>query len=144
MDGVNVVSSASANEASTESDGAVKSVMVLAATNRPWDLDEALRRRLEKRIYIPLPNDKGREQLFMINLKGSKLAEDVLFKELIKKTKGYSGADISNVCRDAAMMPMRKKLLEGKLTVVELAALKHEELDIPITMRDFLEALKNI
>jgi katanin p60 ATPase-containing subunit A1 len=35
--------------------------MVLAATNRPWDLDEAIRRRLEKRVYIPLPGDKGRE-----------------------------------------------------------------------------------
>lgn len=44
--------------------------MVLAATNRPWDLDEAIRRRLEKRIYIPLPTDKGRDELFKINLRG--------------------------------------------------------------------------
>ena len=71
MDGVNVVSSASASEEENK-DGpaASKQVMVLAATNRPWDLDEALRRRLEKRIYIPLPNELGRRDLFKINLKG--------------------------------------------------------------------------
>ncbi len=47
-------------------DGVVKSknIMVLAATNRPWDLDEAMIRRLEKRIYIPLPEEVGREKLF--------------------------------------------------------------------------------
>jgi len=44
--------------------------MVLAATNRPWDLDEAIRRRLEKRIYIPLPTKVGRSELFKINLRG--------------------------------------------------------------------------
>lgn len=43
-----------------------KIVMVLAATNFPWDIDEALRRRLEKRIYIPLPNEEGREALVRI------------------------------------------------------------------------------
>lgn len=95
--------------------------MVLAATNRPWDLDEAFRRRLEKRIYIPLPNEKGRKQLFEINLKGIKLDKDVNLDALCKKIKGYSGADISNVCRDAAMMPMRKKILEGKLSIEEIA-----------------------
>ena len=91
--------------------------MVLAATNRPWDLDDAFRRRLEKRIYIPLPNEKGRKQLFDINLRGIKIGEDIIWDTLCKKTKGYSGADISNVCRDATMMPLRKKLLEGKLSL---------------------------
>lgn len=116
MDGVNIVSSASANDAQAEGERS-KTVMVLAATNRPFDLDEALRRRLEKRIYIPLPNELGRRQLFTINIKGVKAAEDVDFDKLVKKTKGYSGADIANVCREAAMMPMRKKLLEGKLDI---------------------------
>lgn len=57
-----------------------KTVMVLAATNRPWDLDEALRRRLEKRILIPLPTEKGRDELFKINLNKILIDEDVDFR----------------------------------------------------------------
>jgi len=59
--------------------------------------------------------------------------DDVNLDLLVKKTKGYSGADISNVCRDAAMMPMRKKILEGKLNFEQIASLNHDEIDIPIT-----------
>jgi katanin p60 ATPase-containing subunit A1 len=59
--------------------------------------------------------------LFEINLKGIKLASDVDFDNLCKKTKGYSGADISNVCREAAMMPMRKKILDGNMNFDDMA-----------------------
>ena len=62
------------NESATKDDSeavttARKTVIVLAATNTPWDLDEALRRRLEKRVYIPLPDLQGRRELFRINMK---------------------------------------------------------------------------
>lgn len=117
--------------------------MVLAATNRPWDLDEALRRRLEKRIYIPLPSEEGRLQLFKINLKGIKLEDNVDFNVIVKKTDGYSGSDISNVCREAAMMAMRKKILSGGINLLEISKMQ-EELDKPLLMSDFLEAVKNI
>jgi katanin p60 ATPase-containing subunit A1 len=83
-------------------------------------LDEAIRRRLEKRIYIPLPNEIGREELFKINLKGMPVADDVDWKELIKMTDGYSGADLANVCRDAAMMPLRKRIAAGNFDVMAL------------------------
>ncbi len=118
--------------------------MVLAATNRPFDLDEALRRRLEKRIYIPLPNEVGLRQLFNINLKGMKLADDVSLDVIIAKLKGYSGADISNVCRDAAMMPLRNAISSGKLSITEIANIKPEEIDAPISQKDLVEAISNI
>lgn len=143
MDGVSVASSASANEVLQEGER-LKTVVVLAATNIPWDLDEAFRRRLEKRIYIPLPSEHGRKVLFDINLRGIKIDEDVNWEDLVNKTKGYSGADIANVCREAAMMPMRRKILMGGLNFEEISKINHEELEIPITMSDFVEALKNI
>ena len=97
-----------------ETEGQKKVVMVLAATNRPWDLDDGLRRRFEKRVYISLPNKKGREELFKINLNNVKVNENIDFEKLIIATEGYSGADIANVCREAALMPMRRKLLNNK------------------------------
>ncbi|XP_048339035.1 katanin p60 ATPase-containing subunit A-like 1 [Sphaerodactylus townsendi] len=78
-------------------------VMVLAATNFPWDIDEALRRRLEKRIYIPLPTAKGRAELLKINLREVDLDPDINLEEIAEKIEGYSGADITNVCRDASL-----------------------------------------
>jgi len=119
MDGVTSANSAGANEQQEESEQK-KNVMVLAATNRPWDLDEAIRRRLEKRIYIPLPTEQGRKELFKINLKGIRIEENVDWDKLIKITDGYSGADISNVCRDAAFMPMRRKLQCGGVDIMNI------------------------
>ena len=71
-------------------------VTVLAATNFPWNLDDALRRRFEKRIYIPLPDPAQRLQLFQINTRGIFLAEDVDLEVLAQKTevKSRTGWDV--------------------------------------------------
>ena len=142
MDGVGVVSSAGANS-EQDQEQAAKNVMVLAATNRPWDLDEAIRRRLEKRIYIPLPTAIGRKQLFEINLKGIEVAEDINYERLIEITDGYSGADLANVCRDAALMPLRKKIAQGNVDILRIREVQNE-INIPLTMDAFLEAIRNV
>ncbi|XP_029197851.2 katanin p60 ATPase-containing subunit A-like 1 isoform X1 [Acropora muricata] len=117
-------------------------VMVLAATNFPWDLDEALRRRLEKRIYIPLPETVGRLELLKINLRGVNIADDVALEEIAKQMEGYSGADITNVCRDASMMAMRRRI--RGLTPEQIKNLPKEELDLPVNMEDFGLALNKV
>ncbi|XP_021942841.1 vacuolar protein sorting-associated protein 4A [Zootermopsis nevadensis] len=84
-------------------------ILVLGATNIPWVLDAAIRRRFEKRIYIPLPEEQARLEMFKLHLGNTShtLTEDDL-KKLAKNTEGYSGADISIVVRDALMQPVRK------------------------------------
>lgn len=84
-------------------------ILVLGATNIPWVLDSAIRRRFEKRIYIPLPEEHARLTMFKIHLGNTAhvLTEENL-KQLAKNTEGYSGADISIIVRDALMQPVRK------------------------------------
>lgn len=121
------------------SEEASKVVMVLAATNFPWDIDEALRRRLEKRIYIPLPTDEGRESLLKINLREVKVDPSVNLKSIARRLEGYSGADITNVCRDASMMSMRRKI--AGLKPEQIRQLATEEVDLPVSTQDFTEAI---
>ena len=76
---------------------------MLAATNRPWDLDDAVLRRLERRVHVPPPGPAGREALLRLSLEGTKHAmSDADVAALAAKAEGYSGADVANVCRDAA------------------------------------------
>ena len=143
MDGATNATSAGANERQDDDTAISKNVMVLAATNRPQDLDEALRRRLEKRVYIPLPEKEGRMALVNISMKGLELEEDIDFDMIVAKTKGYSGADITNVCREAAMMPLRRRLKASGIDVAEIEQLR-KDVDVPVSNRDFMDALKNI
>lgn len=83
-------------------------VLVLGATNIPWCLDAAIRRRFEKRIYIPLPEHSARKEMFKFHLGSTPHnLREADFNELAKIAEGYSGADISLVVRDALMSPIR-------------------------------------
>lgn len=121
-------------------------VIVLAATNRPWDIDEALRRRLEKRIYIPLPCEIGRKKMFEINLKTLPVELSVDWDYLVGHSKGYSGADISVVCREAAMMPLRQKLAQVRSDDLNQARIKQLklEVDVLVSMKHLKDALKAV
>jgi vacuolar protein-sorting-associated protein 4 len=84
-------------------------VLVLGATNIPWQLDNAIKRRFEKRIYIPLPGPDARRRMFEIHVGSTPCeleAKD--YRTLADQTDGFSGSDIAIVVRDALMQPVRK------------------------------------
>ncbi|PAV90184.1 hypothetical protein WR25_17236 [Diploscapter pachys] len=84
-------------------------ILVLGATNIPWALDAAIRRRFEKRIYIPLPDFHGRFEMFRLNVeKNQHTLTEQDYRYLAERTEGYSGHDISMVIKDALMQPVRK------------------------------------
>merc|ERR1711907_769004 len=102
-----------------------------------------MRRRLEKRIYIPLPDLSARRSAFELHLKECALGQDVELDELSVLTDGYSGSDIRLVCREAAMMPMRRILAETQ-DPSEIARLKQDgQLDTTITLADLKEAVES-
>lgn len=84
-------------------------ILVLGATNIPWVLDAAIRRRFEKRIYIPLPDEEARFALIKMNIGSTPntLTEEDIHN-LAGKTDDFSGADIHVWIRDALMQPIRK------------------------------------
>ncbi|HEY0067592.1 MAG TPA: ATP-dependent zinc metalloprotease FtsH, partial [Flavisolibacter sp.] len=90
-------------------------IIVLAATNRPDVLDTALLRpgRFDRQISIDKPDVKGREAIFKVHLKPIKVSEKVDIYKLAEQTPGFAGADIANVCNEAALIAARK----GKLAV---------------------------
>ncbi|CAF0812690.1 unnamed protein product [Adineta steineri] len=85
-------------------------VLVLAATNIPWSLDTAIRRRFEKRIYIPLPGINERAAMFKTHLGTNTFhtVKDNEWMELAQRSEHYSGADIAVVCREALLRPIRR------------------------------------
>jgi vacuolar protein-sorting-associated protein 4 len=85
-------------------------ILVLGATNIPWDLDPAVRRRFQKKIYISLPDETARYVMFTLNLGNDTpncITEDEL-KEMAGLTEGYSGSDISTLTQDAIFEPIRR------------------------------------
>lgn len=100
------------NQLLTEMDGfgTNTNVIVLAATNRADVLDKALMRagRFDRQIYVDLPDIRERREIFEVHLKPLKKSEDLDTEFLAKQTPGFSGADIANVCNEAALVAARK------------------------------------
>ncbi len=101
------------NQLLTEMDGfgTDTNVIVIAATNRSDVLDKALMRagRFDRQIYIDLPDRNERKAIFKVHIKPLKLAKDIDIEFLSKQTPGFSGADIANVCNEAALVAARKE-----------------------------------
>lgn len=90
-------------------------LVTIGATNTPWDIDAAMRRRFERRVYVTLPTTAAREKMFDIHTRGIELEADVSYTELAKYTAGYTAADIALLCREALMMPIRELDADGAL-----------------------------
>ncbi|MCD6496657.1 MAG: ATP-binding protein [Candidatus Aenigmarchaeota archaeon] len=74
-------------------------VIFIGATNKPWDLDDALLSRFQRKIYVPLPGPEARRSIFEIHLRGAGL--NVNISDLVKRSEGYSGRDIAALCQHA-------------------------------------------
>jgi SpoVK/Ycf46/Vps4 family AAA+-type ATPase len=112
-------------------------VLVLAATNLPWAIDEAARRRFARRQYIPLPEAPTRKKQLGNLLKSQKhCIGEAEMEELVQRTEGYSGSDITALAKDAAMGPLRA--LGDRLLEVDLESVRD------IAIEDFEESLKAV
>jgi AAA family ATPase, CDC48 subfamily len=119
-------------------------VVVIGATNRPNSIDEALRRpgRFDREIEIGIPDRDGRLEIIQIHTRGMPLADDVDLTYLADKTHGYAGADISALCKEAAMAALRRVLPEMDLDADEIPIDMLNR--IVVTKSDFKEALKDL
>jgi len=112
-------------------------IVVIGATNLPWELDPAFRSRFEKRIYINLPDLIARAKIFEIHTKGVDLDGSVDFNLVGEMSDGYSGRDIQLICREAVMMPVRELDVTGALDNPDIKAR-------PVTLEDFILAFEKI
>nr|XP_025041672.1 spermatogenesis-associated protein 5 [Pelodiscus sinensis] len=98
----------------TEMDGIeqLKDVTILAATNRPDMIDKALMRpgRIDRIIYVPLPDSETRREIFKLQFRSMPISEEVCLEELVLQTQKYSGAEITAVCREAALLALQEDI----------------------------------
>jgi len=119
-------------------------LVVIAATNRPEAIDEALRRpgRFDREIVVGVPDERGRREILGIHTRGMPLADGVDLAELSRTTYGFVGADLAALCREAAIDAVRRIMPRLNL---EERTIPPEVLDtLSVTREDFLEALKRV
>jgi len=121
-----------------------RKVIVIAATNLPNVLDPALRRpgRFDREIGIPIPDRNGRREILEVHSRGMPLAEKVDLNHLAEITHGFVGADLEALCREAAMICLRRIMPDVDFG---LAQIPYDQLGkLEVNMEDFLDALRDI
>jgi transitional endoplasmic reticulum ATPase len=95
-------------------------LLLLGATNRPWDMDEAALRpgRFDEMIYVPLPDEKARLKMLEISFKDIPMAEDINLGELANRLEGYSGADIKGFAETVTDLPYQRQIETGQEQIV--------------------------
>ncbi|MFA4960329.1 MAG: CDC48 family AAA ATPase [Candidatus Pacearchaeota archaeon] len=125
------------NQLLTELDGIeeLEKVIVMAATNRKDLIDSSLLRpgRIDTIVELEIPDDKSRKSIFEVHARNMPLEKDVKIDEYVKKTKGWTGADIAAVCREAGMSAIKKAY-----------KIKEKKVEFKITKEDFDSALKDV
>ncbi|PIA51182.1 hypothetical protein AQUCO_01100188v1 [Aquilegia coerulea] len=121
-------------------DSGSEQILLIGATNRPQELDEAARRRLTKRLYIPLPSSEARAWIIRRILEKDGLFDlsEEEIDAICKLTEGYSGSDMNNLVKDASLGPLRDAT-KG----VNIANLKNEDMR-SVTLQDFENALQEV
>ena len=119
-------------------------VVVMAATNRPDDIDPALRRpgRFDRELKINPPTEEGRKEILQIHTRGMPLDKDVDLNQLANRTIGYVGADLEVLCKEAALKALKPHLKEFKNLEEKIPAEKIDK--IKVKRKDFIEALKQV
>ncbi|CDY32485.1 BnaA09g51110D [Brassica napus] len=126
-------------------------VLVLAATNRPFDLDEAVIRRLPRRLMVNLPDSANRSKILSVILAKEEMAEDVDIEAIANMTDGYSGSDLKNLCVTAAHLPIRE-ILEKEKKERSVAQAENRPMPLlynskdirPLNMNDFKTAHEQV
>ena len=119
-------------------------VIVIAATNIPGALDPALRRpgRFDREISIPIPDQNARLTILEVHSRGMPLSEDVNLNKLAEITHGFVGADLQALCRESAMLCLRKAIPEMDLGASSIPY--DTMMNLKVSMEHFIEALKEI
>lgn len=121
-----------------------QNTVVIAATNRPEAIDEALRRpgRFDREIVVGVPDEPGRREILGIHTRGMPLAQDVSLDDLARRTYGFVGADLASLTREAALEAVRR--IMPRLNLAE-ETIPQEILDsLTVELRDFENALKRV
>uniref|UniRef100_A0A0N5A778 AAA domain-containing protein n=1 Tax=Parastrongyloides trichosuri TaxID=131310 RepID=A0A0N5A778_PARTI len=116
-------------------------VYVLAATNRPWDIDEAVLRRFEAKFYVPLPDEVSRAIIVKNAMREIHLSDEFSFEAVAKKLEGYSASDIVNICKTAAMIPVSEFLKSISLSDMESLQDKGGCPQLPVSEDHFTRAI---